>query len=208
MVNYFDTVAQNWDENKVHLKRTKAIAAALLQMVDISKNMQALEFGAGTGLLSFALQKYFAEITLMDSSAEMIKTTFEKIIYAGNKKLIPVYFDLEKKEFTDRTFDVIFTQMALHHVNNIDRIIGRFNNLLNPGGILAIADLYSEDGTFHDMLFNGHYGFDPEELSKKLTKKGFININHRRVFIIRKENGEKPKKKYPVFLLTAEKPKS
>jgi tRNA (cmo5U34)-methyltransferase len=205
MPNHFDTVARNWDDNQVHIKRTKAIAACLLQMVEINKDMKALEFGAGTGLLSFALKNHFAEIILMDSSAEMIKTTFEKIIYSGITKLIPVYLDLEKEEYNDKNFDVIFTQMALHHVKNIDKLMTKFFNILNTGGKLAIADLYAEDGTFHDILFEGHNGFDPDQLANKLKKKGFKNIQHKKCFVIKKEMGNKTIKKFPVFLLTAEK---
>ena len=37
-----------------------------------SKKMNALEFGCGTGLLSFALKNYFNEITLIDYSEVMI----------------------------------------------------------------------------------------------------------------------------------------
>ena len=47
-------------------------------------------------------------------------------------------------------FDLIFTQMVLHHVSDIETIINRLSQLLNPGGYLAVADLYEEDGSFYD----------------------------------------------------------
>jgi ubiquinone/menaquinone biosynthesis C-methylase UbiE len=205
MPNHFDTVARDWDKNKVHINRTRAIAKCFLEMIETHKEMKAMEFGAGTGLLSFALKKHFAEITLMDSSAEMIKATFEKILYADDKHLIPLFFDLEQKNYTKQKFDVIFSQMAMHHVKDVDSMLLKFYKLLKPGGKLAIADLYTEDGTFHDIQFNGHYGFDPDQMTLQLSKTGFKNINHRNCYVIKKDNGEKPKKKYPVFLLVAEK---
>jgi tRNA (cmo5U34)-methyltransferase len=205
MTKHFDLVARDWDNNEIHVKRTEAIAKCLIEKITVNKKMTALEFGAGTGLLSFALQDKFAEITLMDSSEEMIKTTFEKIVYTKNHRLKPVFFDLEKKMFSDKTFDVIFTQMALHHVKDIDKMIAKFFKLLNRGGKLAIADLYAEDGSFHDMEFEGHNGFDPYHLSELIKEKGFTNVSYKQCFVIEKTGLLETLKKFPVFLLTAEK---
>jgi tRNA (cmo5U34)-methyltransferase len=205
MINHFDIVAGDWDKNQVHLQRTDAIAKELLRIIPVKKKLKALEFGAGTGLLSFALKDCFSEITLMDSSSEMINTTIKKI--AGNKidNLYPLFFDLEKNEYTEKKFDFIFTQMALHHVINPEGIILKFNRLLNTGGHIAIADLYKEDGSFHDFSFNGHYGFDPDNLSGILRKSGFINLKHKQVFVIKKVDIENLEKEFPVFLIVAEK---
>jgi hypothetical protein len=45
-----------------------------------------------------------------------------------------------------------------------------FMSLLKPGGHLAIADLYTEDGSFHGDGFHGHKGFDPAILAAMLEK--------------------------------------
>jgi len=46
-------------------------------------------------------------------------------------------------------FDLIFSAMALHHVQNTDALLDRFASLTAPGGWIALADLDTEDGTFH-----------------------------------------------------------
>ena len=81
-----------------------------------------------------------------------------------------VLIDLEKEAIPADDFDIIFTQMTLHHVHNIDGIFFKFSRMLRPGGILYIADLYKEDGLFHGNDFTGHNGFDPEELSHPRSK--------------------------------------
>jgi len=204
MKKHFDQVAQNWDKNQIHVKRTEAIAASFLQKTKLFKGMKALEFGAGTGLLSFALKDHFADITLMDSSAEMIKITEEKIKSAEATTLHPLLFDMEKEDYIAKTFDVIFSQMVMHHVDDIEKMIAKFGKLLDRGGILAIADLYKEDGSFHEMEFHGHLGFDPEQLGETLKKNGFININHEQCFEIERLSEDSKLKKFPVFLMTAE----
>ena len=84
-------------------------------------------------------------------------------------------------------FDLVITQMVLHHVADIGLIISRFRKLLNPGGYLTIADLYTEDGSFHGPGFTGHKGFDIAELSGLLGKHGFTNITSGRCFVIDKK---------------------
>ncbi len=56
-----------------------AIARAMEKTIPLNKHMKALEFGAGTGLLSFLLADRLAEITLMDNSTEMINVIKGKI---------------------------------------------------------------------------------------------------------------------------------
>ena len=153
MENHFDNVAHDWDKNKIHIDRTEAIAKEMLKMLELNPNMKALEFGAGTALLSFALKDYFSEIVLMDNSIEMTKISTSKVIEGKINHIKPLFFDLEKNDYINTKFDIIYTQMALHHVEDVEVILNKFYNLLNPQGVIAIADLFKEDGTFHDYNF-------------------------------------------------------
>jgi hypothetical protein len=75
--------------------------------------------------------------------------------------------------------------------------------LLNPGGYLAIADLYAEDGSFHGEGFNGHKGFDVENLQNRVSSKGFIDLKFKQCFVISKITEDGSTKDYPLFLLVA-----
>ena len=72
-MNEFDSKAREWDMNQMHWERSEAVAQQLIEMVPLSKKMKALEFGAGTGILSFLLHDHLSEIVLMDNSKEMVK---------------------------------------------------------------------------------------------------------------------------------------
>ena len=196
----FDARAREWDKDKMHMDRSVAIAAELEKMIPINPFMKALEYGAGTGLLSFLLKDRFSEITLMDNSQEMIKVCAEKTEFYQTNHILPIWFDLEHKDY-DHHFDIIYNQMVLHHVNDFEAIIKTFYSLLNPGGYLAIADLYSEDGSFHGIDVKVHLGFNPEKLTEILQKAGFKNIEHKTCFEVKRESG----KIFPVFLLVAQK---
>jgi len=52
----FDARAREWDKDRMHMDRSVAIAAELEKMIPINHSMKALEYGAGTGILSFLLR--------------------------------------------------------------------------------------------------------------------------------------------------------
>jgi len=200
----FDSKAADWDKNPMHWDRSVAITDLIKQLIPINKNMTALEFGAGTGIASFLLKDHLKEITLMDNSVEMVKVIKEKIHVTGVKNLKTLHFDLENDDYSKEKFDVIFTQMVLHHITGVEQVLDRFYSLLNPTGYLAIADLSPEDGSFHGDGFAGHRGFNVDNLADLLRHRGFTNVTHRKCFVIDRKISETDTKKFDVFLLTAQ----
>jgi tRNA (cmo5U34)-methyltransferase len=198
----FDARARDWDKNQRYVDRSEAVAKAMLQTIPFKKNMKALEYGSGTALLSFALKDQFEEIVLMDNSQEMTAVTAEKIASQNIQNMNPLFFDLEHQDYNGK-FDVIYSQMVMHHVSDIDAMLTKFHGLLNPGGYLAIADLYAEDGSFHGEGFNGHKGFDVENLQNRVSSKGFIDLKFNQCFVISKITEDGSTKDYPLFLLVA-----
>jgi ubiquinone/menaquinone biosynthesis C-methylase UbiE len=200
----FDSVARTWDENPIHMERSKAIASRMEEMLPLKNGMKALEYGAGTGILSFLLHEKLGSVTMMDSSAEMVKVMGEKVLQRNTANLFPICFNLEK-ELSDQSYNLIFNQMVLHHIVNIQSLFERFYNMLLPGGFLAIADLYPEDGSFHGEGFDGHKGFDPEQLKVQLQKTGFKEVSYGECYTVKRMLPGGDTQSFPVFLLTASK---
>lgn len=202
-MNEFDIKAREWDQNPMHWDRSRAVTEKLLNAIPVTPAMTALEYGAGTGITGFLLKDHLKEITMMDSSTEMVKIMDEKIRTSGASNLKTVFYDLEKENWKGERFDMIVSQMVLHHVNDIGNIMRKFQLMLNSGGYLAIADLYLEDGSFHGEGFTGHKGFDPEILSAMVRQNGFENVNHQKCFVINKKITDSRTLQFDVFLLTA-----
>ncbi|HOY50551.1 MAG TPA: class I SAM-dependent methyltransferase, partial [Prolixibacteraceae bacterium] len=203
----FDHKAREWDQNTQYHERAAAVAASLLEMVPLRPGLKALEFGAGTGLLSFTLAGHFREIVMMDSSSEMVKVMEEKVTQRQMHHLIPCFGELTEESFPPESFDVIYNLMVMHHVEDIPAILRRFHGLLRPGGWLVLADLYAEDGTFHSKGFHGHKGFDPQELRREVEAAGLLFKEVRPCYTSRKEK-EGVVREYPVFMMTALKPEA
>jgi ubiquinone/menaquinone biosynthesis C-methylase UbiE len=200
----FDNVARTWDENPIHLDRSQAIAIKMQETLPLRKEMKALEYGAGTGILSFLLAEKLGHITMMDSSAEMVKVMEEKVTERKVTNLTPVFMNLEI-ERPYASYDLIFNQMVLHHIKDIRSIFDKFHQMLLPGGVLAIADLYTEDGSFHGEGVDVHLGFDPKQLKKELLFLGFKNLHFEECYTVKREVAGEAPKLFPIFLLTASK---
>ena len=120
------------------------------------------------------------------------------------KNFKPLLLDLLEDNLSIGTFNVIFTLMTLHHMPNLNKILTIFNSLLKTDGYLCIADLVKEDGSFHHEHpdFDGHNGFDKNELSEFLSKNGFTIEYYNICFEIVKETENKT---YPLFLMICKK---
>jgi ubiquinone/menaquinone biosynthesis C-methylase UbiE len=199
-MNAFDARARGWDSDPVKVERARSVAAAIRREMTLTRNTTALEYGCGTGLLSFFLQPHLGPITLADSSAGMLEVLAEKIAAAKVKNMTPLFLDLAVDPLPTARFDLVYCLMVLHHIPDTAKILEGFHALLNPGGRLAIADLDKEDGSFHSEPFDGHKGFDRHQLRRMLKQAGFVKIHFTNCYEQMK-NG----RRYPLFLAVAEK---
>jgi ubiquinone/menaquinone biosynthesis C-methylase UbiE len=196
----FDTRAETWDdESKV--RRAEAVASGMRRAMPLRRSMTALEYGAGTGLLSFCLRDTLGSITLADSSAGMRAVAERKIAAAGEKQMRVVDLDLMRDAVPKERYDLVFSMMTLHHVPDVPRGLAAFHQLLNRGGYLCIADLDAEDGSFHGPGVDVHHGFERSALGKALSVAGFVDVAIGDCFVV--EHGPRT---YPVFLATCLKP--
>lgn len=199
---HFDSKARQWDDNPVFQERGLKIAEAIHEAVPLHPRMRALDYGCGTGLISFPLKDALGTILMADSSSGMLEVVAGKIAAQGVANMTPVKLDLLVDSPPAQRLDLIITSMTLHHVPDTDHILRIFHDLLDPGGYLCIADLDQEDGSFHGIEVDVHHGFDRADLERRAAQAGFADIRFRTVFSIAKAR-ESGTRDYPVFLMTA-----
>jgi ubiquinone/menaquinone biosynthesis C-methylase UbiE len=200
---HFDSKARQWDDNPMFRERGLKIAEAIRKAVPLHRQMSALDYGCGTGLLSFPLKDELGAILLADSSGGMLEVVREKIAAQEVSNMTTLQLDLLADPPPAQRFDLIVTSMTLHHVPDTDPILRVFHDLLNPGGYLCIADLDQEDGSFHGLDVDVHHGFDRADLSLRAAQAGFANMQFQTVFSIAREHATGTRD-YPVFLMTAQ----
>jgi ubiquinone/menaquinone biosynthesis C-methylase UbiE len=202
----FDERAKDWDSDPNKVNRARTVADAIRESIPLSRQMRALEYGCGTGLLSFALQSDLGQITLADTSQGMLDVLNEKIANAGVTNMYPVRLDLTCDPLPAERYDLTYSLMVLHHIHDFHDVLGRFYDLLIPNGYLLVADLDKEDGSFHtDGTTDVHLGFDRHELQKIVENIGFGNIRFSTAYEIKKQQIGNAEKIFPVFLMVAQK---
>ena len=201
----FDERAKDWDSDPQKVERARAVAEAIGRTIPLSNDLSAFEYGCGTGLLSFALQDKLGQITLADTSQGMLDVLAEKIAAAGVTNMRPVKLDLMTDPLPAERYQITYSLLVLHHIHDTQNILRKFHALLEPGGILLVADLDQEDGTFHtDGTTDVHLGFGRAELQKQVEAAGFRDVTFSTAFE-NKKMVEGKEKIFPIFLMSARK---
>ena len=197
MSDLFNEKAKDWDVNEMVLQLSKATSSAILENIELNDQMQVMDFGAGTGLITSHILPKVKNIVAVDVSKAMLEALAAKEDFHG--KVEAVCQDITEQPL-NRKFDLIMSAMAMHHVKDTNLLIQRFAEHLEEGAKVAIADLDAEDGTFHPADVEGvfHDGFERDNLKNLLKKNGFEHIQFVTAHTVNKEG-----KNYPVFLVTA-----
>lgn len=196
-LDHFAHKADSFDANPVRVDNVDAIARVLRDTVALDPAMRLLDFGSGTGLLLERLAPHVAHITAVDVSPAMNRQLDAKRAHLPCTVEI-LELDLVAHDLA-QTFDGIVSSMTLHHVADVAALLRKFHGLMPDGGFIALADLDTEDGSFHSEdtgVF--HAGFERAYIAGLAAAAGFREVQVHSASVVRKPQGD-----YPVFLLTA-----
>lgn len=173
----FDAGAASWDENPGRVKLAADVAGAISQAIPLTGDMDVLEFGCGTGLLTLRLAPLVRSVTGVDSSRGMLDVLEKKIREQDGSKVQALHLDVENGDALTGTYHLVMSSMTLHHIKDIPALLQKLSRVTAPGGNLCIADLDLDDGKFHESgtgVF--HNGFDRSRLRNALQEAGFEEL--------------------------------
>lgn len=117
-------------------KRAAELAEHIRDFVPATGEERALDAGAGTGALAFALAPLVREVVAVELVPELIEL---------GRKTAPanvefVEGDLEKLGFERASFDLTGTLRTLHHVPRPELVLAELTRVTRPGGLLLVVD--------------------------------------------------------------------
>ena len=202
----FDKEAASWDENPARVRLANDVAQAISGRIPLAPDMHVLEFGCGTGLLTFRLQPRVRSITGIDSSQGMLDIFNRKIAKLNLTNVRSQLLDLERGDTLTGKYHLVVSSMTLHHVRETALLFDQFLHILAPGGCLCIADLDLDGGRFHnDNTGVFHPGFDRAMLRRTFTDAGLENIQDMTAAEVLKPDSEGEMMRFTVFLMTGRK---
>src|SRR5258708_31388814 len=154
---------------------------SIREALDLAGTERIIDVGAGTGLLGLALVDDVASVTLADPSAGMIEVANEKLAGGNLPTVHAIHLDLVADPPPAEPFDLAVSMLVLHHIKDTAAALAGIHALLAPGGRIALADLDTEDGTFHTPEAEGihHLGFDRSAIERLATSAGFVDVSTR-----------------------------
>ncbi|WP_224984832.1 class I SAM-dependent DNA methyltransferase [Geomonas agri] len=201
----FDAVADQWDQEPRRLKLAQDVVAAMRDSLPLNPGMDALDYGCGSGLVTLGLHPFVGHITGADSSKGMLEVLNKKIQAQAVHNVTTLPLDLEHQQL-EGSFDLIVSSMTLHHVQDVTALVATLSNALKPGGWLALADLETEDGRFHDDPTGVlHHGFSREFLTGEFARNGLTDVAVVTAASIEKKGPDGNPRRYPVLLCVGRK---
>ncbi len=200
--DYFAHKAKSYEENSKRVSNVQNIADGILKNITYSKDMHILDFGSGTGLLTQEIAPYVSSITAVDMSTAMNEVLSKKI-ESFPCSLEVLQIDITKEDYSNKltNIDGIISSMTIHHVQDTEDLLQKFYDMLNENGTIGLADLETENGSFHSEdtgVF--HFGFDKDEFLNIAKKVGFKDLKVETISVASKPHGD-----FPIFLLTGRK---
>lgn len=198
----FDALAAQWDSKPARVETAMAFVDKVFELVNNSdkdydiSNFDVLDYGSGSGLVSFGIAKSVKSVIGLDNSTAMVDVYNDKANTIGLTNIEAKKHDINDQELDKELFDMAVTNMTMHHIGDIKMFINKLSSSLKDDGMLFIADLVTEDGTFHsDNTGVEHFGFDMDDIYKSFEESGLKDIDVQKLHSINKDP-----KSYDIFI--------
>ena len=199
----FNQVASEWDNHPTRVALARAVVDAIGTAGPLRAEMRAMDFGAGTGLVTLGLLASVNNVTAVDASGEMLRVLDEKLRSLRIDNVHTLQCDISRAPLPADQFDLVVSSMVLHHLPDVAHVFQRLRPCLRQGGWIALADLDTEDGSFHsDMTGVFHKGLDRKDVCRWLEQAGFSDVTARTAHAITRKSPDGVTHQYGVFLVT------
>ena len=130
--------SNQYDTNENMTRDLEAVALrAVLSKIEINK---VLEFGCGTGKNTVWFEQNAKEILSADFSEAMIAKAAEKI--KSSKVQFAVTDINEPWDFSKEKFDLVSFSLVLEHIQNIEAVFNKINQVTESGAFVYIGELH------------------------------------------------------------------
>ena len=175
-LDYFNEIAKSWNVIRSEYFEER-LKYKVLSKVSIKDKVVA-DLGCGTGFLSLALALDASIVFSIDQSENMLRESKKLMETKKFNNVYPIKSDLENLALFDESVDVVFINMALHHVKDAKKAIEEMYRIIKKDGTLIISDVEEHTGEWaRTEMFDEWLGFSNNQIQEWLTEAGFNAIN-------------------------------
>jgi 2-polyprenyl-3-methyl-5-hydroxy-6-metoxy-1,4-benzoquinol methylase len=177
---YLNCLENDW--SRVSFPIISALLEQSLKHIEAGNQLgNVLDFGCGNGIYSKILKRHAQNIYGVDISEYAVTKCKEEGIYDSVIKLE----NNSSLPFHEKFFELIFSTEVIEHIENLELVFSRFNQILKEKGILVITTT---------MYFNSIFSYRREKNDHSYFQmvkviwnyfQGFINKNKQKEFILK-----------------------
>ncbi|MDS1001919.1 class I SAM-dependent methyltransferase [Clostridium sporogenes] len=174
-LQYFDSIAPNWNVIRSEYFEER-LKYKILSMTNIKDKIVG-DLGCGTGFVSLAVANEASIVFSIDNSINMLKELSASASKKDYKNIYPIKSSIDNLAIFDESLNVVFINMALHHIKNAKKAIAEMYRVLKKDGIVVISDVREHNGEWaKEEMFDEWLGFSKEQMTNWLEDAGFQNI--------------------------------
>ncbi|MCW6073714.1 methyltransferase domain-containing protein [Clostridium sporogenes] len=174
-LQYFDSIAPNWNVIRSEYFEER-LKYKILSMTNIKDKIVG-DLGCGTGFVSLAVANEASIVFSIDNSINMLKELSASASKKDYKNIYPIKSSLDNLAIFDESLNVVFINMALHHIKNAKKAIEEMYRVLKKDGVVVISDVREHNGEWaKEEMFDEWLGFSKEQMTNWLEDAGFQNI--------------------------------
>lgn len=171
--DYFNGLAESWDDVRGEHYPTDRVEAALLDAAGPGKFGFLADFGTGTGRMITLFRDRIDRAEGIDLSHKMLTIARFNLEEAGVSEASVRYGDVTAPPFEDGVADLVTVHQVLHYMDQPERVISEAARVLKKDGRLLIADFAPHSFEFlradHE---HRHLGLSDESVERWLTDAG------------------------------------
>ncbi|MEY8763943.1 MULTISPECIES: class I SAM-dependent methyltransferase [Clostridium] len=174
-VSYFDSIADKWNVIRENYFENR-LKYVVLSKFDI-KNKICADLGCGTGFISLALSKDADLVFSLDNSRNMLRQLHDECLDKKINNVYPIKGSITDIPLFDESIDVVYINMALHHVVEADKVIKEAYRILKKNGSFFISDMEEHNGKWTKIEIHDKWlGFSDEQINKWMKTAGFSEV--------------------------------
>jgi ArsR family transcriptional regulator len=179
-LEFFDRHARQWDTLAATLLPVPDYLDRLLALVPEGRAL--LEIGVGTGALLPELAARSGKVIGVDHSPAMLDEARRRLAADGELRVELRLGEMTHLPLVDRGAGCVVANMVLHHAADPQAVLQEIARVLEPGGIVVLADLARHEREWaREQLADQWLGFEEEELCGWFRSAGLGEVVVERV---------------------------
>ena len=149
-----------------------------------NRSQRVLDFGCGTGLLSYALATAGKDVVAIDLNLAPLRLVRDKVRFPDSIAFIEG--ELLTQDLDGPQFDLVVALDVLEHISDLNPYISKFSSLLNPNGAIVVSGpsenwLYKVGRRIAGSRFTGDYHVSNirtirEQFAKSMDTQTIANL--------------------------------